>query len=38
LLGFGVLLCALMTVFASRQLYRALGGARSTSPGPRRFE
>jgi len=38
LLGFGVLLCAVMTVFASRQLYRALGGARSASPGARRLE
>jgi hypothetical protein len=29
LLGVGVLTCATMTVFASRQLYRALGAPRS---------
>ena len=29
LLGVGVLICATMTVFASRQLYRALGAPRS---------
>ena len=38
LIGLGVLLCATMTVFALRQLYRALGAPRSASPGARRLE
>jgi len=36
--GLATVPLALMTVFASRQLYRALGGARSASPGARRLE
>jgi hypothetical protein len=38
LMGVGVLLCVVMTVFASRQLARAIGAARSASSGPRRLE
>ena len=38
LIGLGVLLCATMTVFALRQLYRALGAPRSASPGARSLE
>ena len=38
LIGVGVLLCATMTAFALRQLYRALGAPRSASPGAGRLE
>ena len=38
LMGVGVLLCVVMTVFASCQLARAIGAARSASSGPRRLE
>ena len=38
LMGVGVLLCVVMTVFASRQLARAIGAARSSLVGPRRLE
>jgi hypothetical protein len=38
LLGVSVLLCATMSAFACRQLYRALGVPRSAAPGARRLE